>query len=166
MTEQVWETSQKVTLSSLFHLLLLHFQSHFSPLSVTSPILGFLPFAISCHHLPHRHPMIHSPVVVDVGGCHCVAEVGPHLERITNKARLACNHTTVHRSLSFLSFSPSMSFFSFVPSAATPRSFPLQSLNPTIPRGLLFSLFMELSVRASVSSRRGRGSGDWGLKLL
>lgn len=156
---------QKVTLISVSVSLTSSFP--FSRMFYISlPFLSFHPFCLPFRHPPsHRHS-IHSPIVVDVGGCHCVAEVGPHLEHITNKTQLACNHTTVHRSLSLLSFSFSMSFFSFVPSATTPRSFPLQSLNPTIPRGLLYSLFMKLSVRASVSSRRGRGSGDWGLKLL
>lgn len=36
-----------------------------------------------------------SPIVVDVSGCHCITKVRPHLEKITNKSRLACNHTMV-----------------------------------------------------------------------
>ena len=73
------------------------------------------------HHLCHHHS-IHSPVTVDVSGCHCVAKVGPHLEHIINKTQLVCNHTMVHRSLSFLSFSFSMSSLLY-PAPPPPEAF-------------------------------------------
>lgn len=84
-----------------------------------SPTLSRFP--LFYHHLCHRHS-IHSPVTVDVSGCHCIAKVGPHLEHIINKSQLACNHTMVHRSLSFLSFSYSVSSLLY-PEPPPPEAF-------------------------------------------
>lgn len=137
----MWETSKKLHYCLCFYDL--HFQSLLAYISLSFHPFR-LPFPSFCHHLSHCRSS-HSPVIVDVSGCYRVAEVGPHLEHITNKNQLACNHTRVHRSLSFLSFSFSMSFFLFIPSTITsPRSFLTQSLNPTICWGLLFSPFMAL----------------------
>lgn len=158
-SEQAWETSTKSQFVSISMTASVTFSLIFD---LTLPF-PFLPFH---HHLCPHFPT-HSPIAVDVSGRHRVAEVGPHLEQITNKTLLACNHTEAHRSLSFLSFSFSMSFFfSLVASTTTPRSFPPQSLNPTIPWGVFGSFFTELSVWASVSWRKGRGSEEPGLALL
>lgn len=140
MTEPAWETTKKSYCCLCFSDLILNFQSYASA-NFSVPPLSFhslcFPFPNFFAIMPHRRSS-HSPVVVDVGGRHRVAEVGAHLERITNKTRLAFNHTTMHRSLSFLSFSFFTAIFSCVPFTTAPRSFPLQSLNPTIPWGLPF----------------------------
>lgn len=121
-------------------------------LTFTSLFSLCLPLSIFCQHPCHS---IHSPVVVDVDGCHCVAKVGPHLEYITNNTQLAYNYTTVQRSLSFLSFSVSMSplylppppLEAFLLSSSTP-----QSLNT------LWSLRLPF--------HGGRESGDRGSELI
>ncbi len=74
-------------------------------------LLSFHPFSPTVYILLSSvSPSLHSPVVVDVSGCHRVAKVRPHLEHITNKTQLVCNHTTRCVDPVFLSFS----FFSFV----------------------------------------------------
>lgn len=124
MTELKRGKLPKVTLSSLFHWPHPSFLvSYFSSMSLCPFTHAVSQFLIFYHHLSRCHS-VHSPVVVNVGGCHCVAEVGPHLERITNKTQLACNHTTVHRSLSFLSFSFSVYFFPLLcPPTPPPEAF-------------------------------------------
>lgn len=103
------------------------------PFCLTQPVRQMM--AKHCHHLSHHHSR-NSPVVVDVGGCHCIAEVGPHLEGITNKSQLACNHITVHRSLSFLSPCP----FSllYLPPPPPPEAFLSNLYNTAVPWGLIF----------------------------
>lgn len=139
MRVTVWETFHtKFTLltsisvtSPLFLVTCLNLYSF--PFSLISPTLS--PYPLFCHHLCYRHSS-HSPVVVDVGGCHCIAKVGPHLEHIT-KTQLACNHTTVHRSLSFLSFSFSVSSLLYPP--------------PLPPEAFLFNLSIPQSPGVSSS---------------
>lgn len=160
MTAQLWEKSKRslltcvsLTSSFTFSLLTLCLFTSFFSLC--------LPLSIFCWYLCHRHSS-HSPVVVDVNGCHCIAKVGPHLEQITNNIQLAYNHTMVQRSLSFLSFSVSMSLL-FLP-LPPPEAFLLSSSisqSHNTPGALFFPLFMELRVRASVNSSRGMESGIW-----
>lgn len=124
-TEETWEIFKKSHCYLCFHDSTLYFSSIFC--SFISFPTFYHSFPIYYHQLPQCHSS-HLPVTVDVGGCHRVAKVGPHLERITNKTQSACNHTTVHRSL----------FFSFIFSLHV--LFPFLYPQPPPPEAFLFNL--------------------------